>query len=144
MATPLDSDEVADVPVRREHMDAMEIAAKTASWVCFFAIFALVFTGHVGTPLAIAVIVIWASRIHPYQIKERMRRTPKSGNSVASSGTRTVSESYASRSSDYSGRTVDHALLPRSSMLARPATPTSAVLRIGNLPHEGSDQVNSF
>ncbi|MDP9866891.1 MULTISPECIES: hypothetical protein [Streptosporangium] len=53
-----------------EHIDDIEIAAKTASWVCFIAIFALVLTRHVGTPLAIAVVIIWVSRITLYQIKE--------------------------------------------------------------------------
>ncbi|MEV6866430.1 hypothetical protein AB0M44_36240 [Streptosporangium subroseum] len=55
-------------------IDAIEIAAKTAAWVCFIAIFALVFTGHVDTPLAIAVIVIWVSRVTLYQIKETRAR----------------------------------------------------------------------
>ncbi|MER5426326.1 hypothetical protein [Streptosporangium roseum] len=57
-----------------EHIDAIEIAAKTASWVCFIAIFALAFTGHVDTPLAVAVVVIWMSRLTMYQIKETRAR----------------------------------------------------------------------
>ncbi|MEV4183277.1 hypothetical protein AB0J28_17795 [Streptosporangium canum] len=57
-----------------EHIDAIEIAAKTASLVCFIAIFALVFTGHASTPLAVAVVVIWVSRITLYQIKETRAR----------------------------------------------------------------------
>lgn len=57
-----------------EHIDAIEIAAKTASWVCFIAIFALVFTGHASRPLAIAVVVIWVSRITVYQIRETRTR----------------------------------------------------------------------
>ncbi|MET8335462.1 hypothetical protein ABZV14_11615 [Streptosporangium canum] len=57
-----------------EHIDAIEIAAKTASWVCFIAIFAMVFTGHASTPLAIAVLIIWVSRITLYQINETRAR----------------------------------------------------------------------
>lgn len=53
-----------------EHIDTMEIAAKTASWMCFIAIFALVFTGQVGTPLTIAVVIIGVSRITVSRIKE--------------------------------------------------------------------------
>ncbi|MER5324416.1 hypothetical protein [Streptosporangium roseum] len=57
-----------------KHIDAIEIAAKTASWMCFIAIFALVLTRHVGTPLAIAVVIIWVSRITLYRIKETRAR----------------------------------------------------------------------
>jgi hypothetical protein len=57
-----------------EHIDAVEIAAKTASWICFFAIFAMLFTGHADMPLAVAVIVIWVSRLTLYQIKETRAR----------------------------------------------------------------------
>ncbi|OUC93025.1 hypothetical protein [Streptosporangium minutum] len=57
-----------------EHIDEIEIAAKTASWVCFIAIFAMVSTGHASTPLAIAVLIIWVSRITLYQINETRAR----------------------------------------------------------------------
>ncbi|MFF5207451.1 hypothetical protein [Streptosporangium sp. NPDC000396] len=57
-----------------EHIDAIEIAAKTASWVCFIAIFVLFFTGHASTPLAIAVVIICVSNITLHQIKETRAR----------------------------------------------------------------------
>ncbi|MFD8561196.1 hypothetical protein ACFV1N_28270 [Streptosporangium canum] len=42
--------------------------------MCFTAIFALVPTGHASAPLAIAVVVIWVSRITLYRIKETRAR----------------------------------------------------------------------
>lgn len=57
-----------------DHIDAIEIAAKTASWMCFIAGFALFLTGHVDMPLAIAIAVVWVSRITMYRIKETRAR----------------------------------------------------------------------
>ncbi|WP_406316799.1 hypothetical protein OHA77_06315 [Streptosporangium sp. NBC_01639] len=53
-----------------EHIDTIEIAAKTASWMCFIAIFALVFTGQMGAPLTIAVVIIGVSRVTVSRIKD--------------------------------------------------------------------------
>jgi MFS superfamily sulfate permease-like transporter len=62
-----------------EHIDAVEIAAKTVSWMCFIAIVVLVFTGHVEIPLAIVLAIVWVSRTTIHHIKETRARWDSEG-----------------------------------------------------------------
>lgn len=52
-----------------KHIDAIEIAVKTAYWMCFVAGFALLLAGHATMPMAIAIGVIWVSRVTLYEIR---------------------------------------------------------------------------
>ncbi|MEU8379437.1 hypothetical protein [Streptosporangium sp. NPDC048865] len=46
-----------------KHIYGIEIAAKTAYWMCFAAGFVLLLAGHVTMPMAVAIAVIWLSRV---------------------------------------------------------------------------------
>jgi len=46
-----------------KHIDAIEIAVKAACWMCFLAGFVLLLAGHVTMLMAIAIGVMWLSRV---------------------------------------------------------------------------------
>ncbi|GAA3417857.1 hypothetical protein [Streptosporangium vulgare] len=52
-----------------KHIDAIEIAAKTAYWMCFVAGFVLLLAGHMTVLMAVAIGVMWLSRLVMYEIQ---------------------------------------------------------------------------
>ncbi|WP_436761865.1 hypothetical protein [Streptosporangium sp. V21-05] len=57
-----------------KHIDAIEIAVKTAYWMCFIVGFVLLLAGHVTMLMAIAIGVIWLSRLTLYEIRRTRTR----------------------------------------------------------------------
>ncbi|MFF3444064.1 hypothetical protein [Streptosporangium sp. NPDC002721] len=52
-----------------KHIDAIEIAVKTAYWMCFVVGFMLFFAGHVTILMAVVIGVILLSRVILYEIR---------------------------------------------------------------------------
>ncbi|MET8051725.1 hypothetical protein ABZU75_29415 [Streptosporangium sp. NPDC005286] len=57
-----------------KHIDAIEIAVKTAYWMCFVAGFVLFFAGHVTVLMAIAIGIVWLSRVTLHHIQATRAR----------------------------------------------------------------------
>lgn len=57
-----------------KHIDAIEIAVKTAYWMCFVAGLTLFFAGHMTVLMAIAIGVMWLSRVTLHHIRQTRTR----------------------------------------------------------------------